>query len=264
MPLHSLAYLLLVSLFIVANGGTDAGAAEKVGVVLMHGKTGTAMPRSPVGQLRTTLESAGFMVETPQMPWSSGRMLASDYEASMNEIDEAVKTLRAAGATRIVVGGTSMGANAALGYGARRDGIAGILALAPGHTPDSIEFQSAVDSDYKRAKDMVAAGKGAESADFKDVNQGRRSTITTTAAIYLSWFDPEGSAAMPKNTARLKPGVALLWLVGDKDPMARRGEAYAYAQAPKNPKSAYVVIDSNHRDTPIDGANKIVELLKAL
>jgi hypothetical protein len=69
---------------------------------------------------------------------------------------------------------------------------------------------------------------------------------------------------MPKNTARLKPGVALLWLVGDKDPMARRGEAYAYAQAPKNPKSAYVVIDSNHRDTPIDGANKIVEWLKAL
>ncbi len=37
-------------------------AAEKVGVLLMHGKGGTSLPRSPIGKLASALEMKGFFV----------------------------------------------------------------------------------------------------------------------------------------------------------------------------------------------------------
>lgn len=258
---------LLVLAFVAAAFVSPADAADsgKLGVVLLHGK-GAPSPQGLLGRLIGSLEDAGFLVAAPEMPWSKARMLEKDYEASMAEIDAAAETLKAKGAVRIVVGGQSMGANAALGYAARREGLAGILAIAPGHVPDVAGFQRMTGHDYQRAKDMVAAGRGGETADFNDFNQGKTSTIAVKAAVYLSWFDPDGPAVIPKNAAALKPGTALLWIIGDKDVMLKRGdrEDYAFAKAPPHPKSAYVVIDSNHRNAPRDGADKIVDWLKKL
>lgn len=264
---HRLIRLLLVSVFVAAALAAPAGnAADKIGVVLLHGKGGNAGPTSLIGSLIASLEGAGFLVAAPEMPWSRTRVLDKDYQQAMAEIDDAVNGLKAKGATRIVVGGHSMGANAALGYGARRDGLAGIVAIAPGHVPDVAGFQKITGHDYQQARKIVAAGKGDEIGEFQDFNEGRSSSISVKAAVYLSWFDPDGPAAMPKNAAALKPGTALYWIIGDKDAMLRRGdrEGYAFDKAPKHPKSAYVVIDSNHRKTPADGAASIVAWLKAL
>lgn len=236
--------------------------AGDVGVVLLHGKWGTAKVKSPIGKLRANLEDAGFDVIAPDMPWSRSRYLEKGYEESMAEIDEAVATLKRRGAGKVVVGGHSMGANAALGYGARRAGLAGILAMAPGHIPGDPGYASAFTEGVARAKAMVADGKGDDQASFGDVNQGRAKEIEATAAAYLSWFDPAGPAVMKGNAAKLT--APLFWIVGEEDRMAARGEAYAYAAAPAHPKNAYVVIAGGHKATPIKGAKKVIKWLKSL
>jgi pimeloyl-ACP methyl ester carboxylesterase len=255
--------LILVGLLFIA-ASPDAWAADKIGVVLMHGKGATSLPKSPMGRLAATLKKAGFLVATPDMPWSKTRNLAKDYEGSMAEIDSAVESLKKQGATRIVVGGHSMGANAAVGYGARREGLAGIMALAAGHVPDVQGYQATLDNDWRRAKEMVNKGQGDVVATFKDNDQGKKFTFKVKPSVYLSWFDPSGPAAFPQNAAKLKPGTPLLWVIGKNDIMFKRGEAYAYAKAPKNPKSAYVVLNAGHVDLPMKASKLIVDWLKGL
>jgi len=243
---------------------TPIHAGETIGIVLMHGKAGTTKPKSPIGVLASFLEDKGILVSTPEMPWSRDRILEKSYEDSMAEIDDAVNELKGNGATKIVVGGHSMGANAAIGYGARREGLAGIVAMAPGHIPEDESYQSYLENDWKRAMAMVDAGKGDESAAFNDRNQGEMSKIDATAAVYLSWFDPNGPAVMPKNTAALKPGTPLMWIVGEKDGMYDRGEGYAFNKVPAHDNNAYVVVPGGHKATPKKGKKEILNWLKRL
>ena len=166
----SITYLLAAAVFLLAAGPQHAVSAQGgVGIVLMHVKGGTAKPASPVGRLADALNSAGFVVLAPDMPWSRSRIWDKSFDRAMAEIDTYVSELRLKGAKKIVVGGHSLGANAALGYGARRDGLAGILAIAPGHTPDIGKFQSRMGHDYRRAAEMVANGKGDKADDFRDL-----------------------------------------------------------------------------------------------
>lgn len=234
--------------------------ADGIGVVLMHGKWGTSLSQSPIGKLKEKLEEKGFIVVAPEMPWSHDRYLEKGYEDSMTEIDTAVAELKAKGATRIVVGGQSMGANAALGYGARRDGLAGIVAIAPGHVPE--EWSSKFGGDIGKARRLISDGKGAEMSTFSDVNQGESKQIKASANTYLSWYDPAGPAVMPTNTQALR--APLLWIVGKDDPMYQKGESYAYARAPVFPKNTYVTIEANHMNAPIKGVSNIIMWLKSL
>lgn len=255
--------LLFVGVFSTFPG--PVVAAEKVGVILMHGKWGTNKSKSPVVILGKSLKSKGFIVETPDMPWSKSRLYAKDYEATMAEIDKAVAKLKSKGATKIVVGGHSMGANAALGYGARRDGLAAILAIAPGHIPEGSDWKGKFAGDVAKARKLVNAGKGSQKEKFQDLNQGKKKTLNIPAKIYLSWFAPDGPSPMPVNAANLKPGTALFWVTGNKDGLHKReGESYAFAKAPKNPKNAYVVVSSGHGDAPKKSIKEITALLKSL
>lgn len=251
-----------VLLFSIA---TPALSTEKLGVVLMHGKMGSASAKSPVGKLASYLRGKGIIVVAPDMPWSKKRRFDKDYEASMLEIDKYADKLRKKGATKIVIGGHSIGANAALGYGARREGLAGVLAIAPGHIPDVAGYQKKIKNDWQRAKKMVDAGKGNKKAKFRDRNQGKQSKINMKASVYLSWFDPKGPAAMPNNAVNLKKDTPLLWIIGEKDVMhIRRGENYAYTNAPETPHNAYVVVKGGHKATPQKGKKEILSWLQGL
>lgn len=253
-------FLSAVFFVVVWTFSSGAVVAGDIGVVLMHGKWGGALPQSPVGKLKAKLEEKGFMVVAPEMPWSHTRYLDKSYEDSMAEIDAAVAELKAKGATRIVVGGQSMGANAALGYGARRDGLAGILAIAPGHVPE--EWSDKFAGDLGKARRMITAGKEAEMSTFNDINQGEKKEFKASAHTYLSWFDPAGPAVMPANVQALR--APLFWIVGKDDPMYQKGESYAYVRAPANPKNAYVIIEANHMNAPIKGVKNIVMWLHSL
>jgi pimeloyl-ACP methyl ester carboxylesterase len=201
-------------------------------------------------------------VDRPEMPWSKRRQFDASYEAAMLEIDAAVAGLRARGATTVAIAGHSLGANAALGYAARRTGLYAVIALAPGHVPDG--YMRRFGAEITHARELVAAGKGDAMGSFPHDNQGSVLEMRTTAEIYLSYCDPDGGAVMPRNVAAFTEAVPFLWVVGASDGMYKRGEQYAFAKAPPHPKSRYLVVQAGHRSTPDIAAEQVVEWLLGL
>ncbi|MBM3731868.1 MAG: alpha/beta hydrolase [Acidimicrobiia bacterium] len=258
---------LLAALFVLLGAAPHAAAQDlkerKIGIVLIHGKWGAPDDRH-LYRISYALQSAGVMLETPIMPWSRHRNYDVGYDDALKEIDQAVAKLKANGAQRIVVGGHSFGANAALAYSATREGVVGLVALAPGHVPDLGRFRQAMAADVERAKVQAAAGKGNEPFEFNDLNQGRREGKRTTASIFLSYFDTEGAAAMTRTAAKIKPGAALLWVIGENDSLFATGKGAIYDQAPAHPKNRYASVPGGHLDTPSEGVGIVLEWLKAI
>lgn len=202
---------LLPLLFVLV---TPVAAADKTGLVLMHGKLGT--PSKTFDTLASQLESGDILVETPEMPWSKNREYDASYEQAMDEIGASVKRLRDRGATRVVVGGHSMGAAAALIYGARHP-VDGLVLLALGHSPQSSSLQERFGASVSRARDLVAAGKGNDKQGFDDFDASKRPptfTVGTTANNYLSYFAPDGIANTLAAAGNVPAGVPVLWVDG--------------------------------------------------
>lgn len=252
--------LAVFAVLVTALTSLPAAAAD-IGVIFMHGKWAPGNSSSPVYD---EIKRQGFLLETPEMPWSQSRAYDRDTTAAMAEVDAAVAKLKSRGAQRIVVGGQSMGANFAIAYASRRDGISGVLAVSPGHIPEVPGFQAGLRGDVDRAKALIAEGKGDARGRFNDNNQGKDMQMPSTANIYLSWFDPAGLMVMPRNASRLKPETALLWVVGQQDSMAQRGEGYAFNRAPANPKNAYKLVGGGHGDAGAKAAQEITLWLKNL
>jgi len=235
------------------------------GIVYLHGKG--AWPGGFDGGILGSLEDEGALVAKPEMPWSFHRRYAATYDQAMAEIDTVVAGLKAKGASRIVVVGHSLGASAAIGYAARHSELAGVAALAPGHLPEVDPLKSFVADAVARAKALIAAGQGDVPQSFPDMAQGIPLTTTATPVVYLSMFDPDGPAVIPKNAAAIgaEPHpVPLLWVAGRLDPIDRRGPEYAFAAAAKNPKSKYLEVFAGHLTTPLVAHRQVVDWINAL
>jgi dienelactone hydrolase len=239
----------------------QSNSLNGLGVVLMHGKGGA--PGGLIGSTAAALQAEGAKVVMPQMPWARARMYDAGYEQAMVEIDNAVAQLKAQGATRIAVGGQSFGANAAIGYAARRGGLVAVIALAPGHVPELPVFAKHVAPGVAKARQLVAEGKGDQRASFPDLNQGKTFDVPATAKTYLSYFDPDGPAPMRKNGAAMK-SVPFLWVIGREDPLFSMGADYVFNRAPKHPKSKYLEINARHDNTPDVSKADVVAWLKSL
>ncbi len=231
-----------------------------IGVVFLHGKG--VWPGAFDGGIPSALEAEGAFVEAPEMPWSIRRMYGATFDDAMREIDAAVARLKAKGATKIVVIGHSLGANGAIGYAARRSGIAAVVALAPGHLPETPEMRSRTADAIEEARRLVAAGDTSRHA-WPDMIQGVPTFANASPAVYLSMFDPVGPAVIPKNVAALR-GVPLLWVVGRFDPVHSRGPEYAFSTAAKNPKNSYVEVFASHLTTPRMAQGDVIAWLKSL
>ena len=263
---RAIAVCVCAVLLILAAPVSHA-AADRLGVVLMHGKRGYSGPKTLIGPLTAAIRDAGILVAAPEMPWSQKRFLDRTFDGIMAEIDAAVAPLRTKGATRIVVGGHSIGGNLGLAYGARRDGLAGVLVIAPGHFPESHGFRKRFGSDVADAAAMISAGRGDQVTNFNDIQSGVSVPFAMRADIYLDFMDPDGPMTMPANAAALKPGTSLLLIIGEKDHTfrwGRGGRDYIYDHAPDHPKSAYVVVPGGHKATPRIGADAIVAWLLSL
>jgi pimeloyl-ACP methyl ester carboxylesterase len=232
-----------------------------VGVIYLHGKG--AWPGAADGGILSALQEEGALVATPEMPWSFKRKYGATYEQAMAEIDAAAAGLKAKGAVRIVVIGHSLGANAAIGYAARHPDLAAVVALAPGHLPEAEGLRSHTREAVAEAKQLIAAGQGDVPQRFPDMAQGIPLTATATPLVYLSMFDPDGPAVIPKNAEAMGP-VPLLWVVGTLDPIARRGPDYAFKFGAKNPKSRYIEVFAGHLTTPLVARTQVVEWINSL
>jgi pimeloyl-ACP methyl ester carboxylesterase len=253
--------------FVLASGAVTISSAalaagSDIGVVLMHGKWGT--PEKGIAPVEQELRGAGIAVTSKEMPWSDRRAYDATWDEAMAQIDGEVAALRAAGARRIVVGGQSMGANVALGYGARRPDIAGVMALAPGHLPERAAHQRDIAESLEKARRLMGGSSANQYANFSDFNQGRSREVSAKPAVYLSYFDPQGPAVMPVNAAALSPRVALLWVVGTKDPLYGEGRSYAFDRAPANPHSRFATVDADHFETPLAARRIALEWLNGL
>jgi pimeloyl-ACP methyl ester carboxylesterase len=255
-----LAHLILLAFILVVASPLHAAGLRGMGVVFLHGKA--VWPGVFDGGIPSALEAEGAKVASPEMPWSFRRMYGATFDQAMAEIDAAVAELKAHGATRIVIIGHSLGANAAIAYAARRSVVAAVVALAPGHLPETSEMRARTKSAVAEARQLYAAGKLDRHA-WPDMIQGVPTFAFASPAVYLSMFDPDGPAVIPKNAAALR-NIPFLWVVGDSDPIHARGRDYAFTRGAKNPASRYVEVAAGHLTTPLAARSQVIEWLKAL
>ena len=260
MNMHS-CVAILFGLFAAFTSQIASAAGDDLGVVLLHGKGGS--PAGYIRELASALQGRGYLVSTPTMPWAKNRIYDASFEEAMAEIDREFDALRQKGARLVVVAGQSLGANAALGYAASRDRVGGIIVLAPAHNPESPAFARRVGADLQRAKAMVAAGKGKERQVFSDLNQGQPLQVTATADVYVSWFDPDGLAVMPRSAASIKTPTPLLFVVGSGDRSAPAKD-YIFDKAPAHAKSKYVTVTADHFTVPTAAIEEIAAWLAGL
>ena len=243
----------------------SALAQERIGILILHGKS-PGNPNDPnFSSLKSRFEGEGWLARLPDMPWSRMRYLDGNWDQAMQEIAEHVRALREQGATRIVLMGHSMGVPAALSHAARGGDVQALVLLAPGHVPllyDTLPGLSAVHDSIQKARELVAAGKGGERERFIDINQGRQQPLITSAVNFLSYFDPASDAEMSVTAPRLPAGLPVFTSVGEKDPLFGRMRAYLVDKLPANPRNRYLEVPGGHLETPRAAYDAMVEWIK--
>lgn len=248
----------LLGLLIGVAFALPAAAQPRVGVVLLHGKQSTP---ERMQRLADVLTGAGYAVDRPEMCWSERRIYDLTYLDCLRDVDAAVARLRAVGAAAVVVAGQSLGGNAALAYGARRDGLLGVIALAPAPAMEFISRRQDIGESVAKARLLMTQGHGDLRAVFKDVNVGQSFEVTTTSNIYTSFLSPESPGVMPDNAAKQK--TPLLVVSGQFD-STQRSVGYVFARAPSNPLNWHVILHTTHRGTPMAARDTILAWLKLI
>ena len=229
---------------------TSAVAAGGIGVVLLHGKTGTP---SQFDKLAKALTDDGYAVAVPEMCWSKTRIFDEPFSDCLKDIDAAVASLKAAGAGAVVVAGMSQGGMAALDYGVDHAGIAAIVAMAPAGDPPDLGKAPTLAASVKSAVALIGAGKAEVSADFNDVITGDIPVpVKATPLAFLSFHGPDSQiATMKRLSASVLPHlkVPVLWIAGTRDP-SQDGTRVSFARIPKNALSRYAEVDADHGGTP--------------
>ncbi|HYR66524.1 MAG TPA: alpha/beta fold hydrolase [Reyranella sp.] len=260
---------VLIVLLLAALGfaGAPAQAQDRIGVIFLHGKQGSPQKTQGLGVITSSLESAGAKVVTPTMAWSGGGWdnINLTVEQVFAQLDAQAASLRSQGAGRIVVGGHSLGAAVALAYAVARGNLAGLVMVGPGHQPaGAYRSNASIHAAVDRARALVEQGRGNDSFSGPDSNQGTTFTVSTTAAAYYSWMNPDGLASMHVQAPRLPATTPLLLVIGRKDPFFERAESLVYRPAAKNPYSKYVVVDADHVQTPFAAAKQISDWIVGL
>lgn len=230
--------------------------ASEIAVVVMHGKGGN--PGKFVDELAQALEREGFQVANLEMPWSGNRQYDVGVKAAEGEISAALDAMRAKGAKKIFVAGHSQGGWFALYYGGQQI-VDGLIAIAPGGQVDSPPFIQALGGHVERARNMVNEGKGDEKATFADYESSRGTNrITTKAAIYLNWFDPDGTQASSA-IKKVKPGVPVLYIAPTRDYPGLKGRKHTDFDAlPENPLTRMYEPESSHLESPAASSREII------
>ena len=199
-----------------------------------------------------------------EMPWSNRRNYDQDYAHALLDINSEVKILRGLGYKFIALGGHSFGANATFAYMATYGDVDAIIALGPGHTPRPWYRNGKTTEVVDKARQLVEQNQGQQQLTLTDLNQGKSKTVSMTATVLLSYFDPNGLGDIPTSAANFKASVPVAWVIGTNDPLYTAGEAYAFSKLPANPKSQYIVVEATHADTPEASQAKVKFWLQGL
>jgi pimeloyl-ACP methyl ester carboxylesterase len=232
-------------------------ASPKIGVVVMHGKGGS--PVKNVASLAVALERKGYLVVSPDLPWSGLRQYDLPVSGAEQEVEAAIDGLRQRGARKVFVAGHSQGGAFALYFGSTHP-VDGVIAIAPGTSVAAPGFAARIAPSLERAQKLVSKGKGAEKATFTD-HEGSRGEydVTTTAASYVTWFEPEGAMNRDLSAKRMPPGVPVLFVGPKRDyePLVR-AKRRTFDLLPPNPMTRLFEPDSDHKGAPSASIDEIV------
>ncbi len=246
------------ALWLEAPGPGPKAPPPRIGIVLIHGKQGSA---TQFGQgLATRFETAGYLVDRPDMCWSGTRIYDEPFLDCLHDIDASIERLKARGASQFVIAGQSLGASGALAFGARHDGLKGIIAMAPAPAP-GVARRAEIAPELDRAKALAAAGHSDEKTEFNDLNVAVLFHVTTTPSIYQSFLAFDGPANLVANTIHLKAPV--LWISGLRDP-TQMPRNLGYDRAPPNKLNRYVEVEADHFGTPAASRDVILAWLKEI
>lgn len=233
-----------------------------IGVVVMHGKASS--PDKAVSTLAAKLQAEGFQVANLEMPWSGRREYDVDLETGVKEVTRALDEMRTKGATKLFVAGHSQGGLFAVHYGGQHK-VDGIIAIAPGGQVDMAGFMRALGEHVAKAKQMVIDGKGEEKASFGDF-EGRRGVtrLRTTAASYLSWFDPFG-AHTTRAFGKVKEGTPVLYVAPTGDyPALGRVRDSNFSSLPKHEASRLLEVSADHMGAASAANGQIADWIRSL
>jgi pimeloyl-ACP methyl ester carboxylesterase len=199
-----------------------------------------------------------------EMPWAGRRDYDVGLEAGVDEVTRALDAMRAKGATRLFMAGHSQGGLFAVLYGGRHK-VDGIVAIAPGGQVDVAAFTRALGEHVAKARQMVAEGRGDEKASFGDF-EGRRGVtpLRTTAASYLSWFDPSG-AHTTRAFSQVKEGTPVLYVAPTGDyPALARARDENFAALPKHAASRLLQVSSDHLGAPSAAKDQVADWIRSV
>ena len=130
-------------------------SAQTIGVVLMHGNTDS--PDGTIALLAAAMEGAGYLVERPEMCWSYRRRRDRPLLDCLAELEAPIARLTRPRRPRHRRRRHERGGLGALAFGARRSGLAGIIALAPNGSPERlVRLFPQISESVARARAMVA------------------------------------------------------------------------------------------------------------
>jgi len=253
--------LAAVAFVMVVAGIVEPAAAQSsppaIGIVVMHGKGGS--PTGYVADLADSLEAKGYLVANLEMPWSRQRGYDVDVATTDKEVETAIAGLRAKGAASVFVAGHSQGGVFALHFGGKH-AVNGIVAIAPGGNVANQLYAMKLGDTVELARQLVAAGKGNERAEFYDYEGSKgKFPVTTTAAIYLSWFDPDGAMNQSRSSKNMNPNVPVLFIAPKRDyPGLLKVKEAMYGSLPSNPMTRLYEPDSDHVKAPSASVDEIV------
>jgi pimeloyl-ACP methyl ester carboxylesterase len=247
--MRALAVTLLVVPLFATGTLARAQSAANIGVVIMHGKGGS--PTGLVDSLAEGLERRGYRVANLEMPWSGKREYDASVAAAEQEVSAAIDRLRGEGAARVFVAGHSQGGVFALHYAARHP-LDGLIIIAPGGNVGTRFYQDKVGASVDRARGLVASGKGDERGEFADFEGAKGiSTVHSTAAIYLTWFDPDGAMNQMNSTRALPASLPVLHVAPTGDyPALTRAKQTMFKALPANPLTRLYEPNADHRGAP--------------
>ena len=259
--------IVVISCLTLAAAFTSAPAAaqERIGVLMLHGKSPGSNRNPNFGVMSGNFERQGWLVSFPDMPWSRSRYLDGGLDKAMAEIAGHVKGLRDKGATKIIIVSHSMGVPVGMAHAARGGDVDALVLLAPGHVPVGYYTSTSVTvvrDSVDQARALVAAGKGDSRERFNDINQGIQQTVVSTAKDYLSYFDPASDAEMSVTAPRIPAKVAVMTAIGENDPMLNRVKSYYVDKLPANPKNKYLQVAGGHQDTPRAASDEVIAWIK--
>lgn len=252
--LTKLIFLLCFSTAFV-NGAVLA-ATPKIGIVIMHGKGGS--PSKHVSDLAEFLDKNGYLVANLEMPWSKKRDYDVNVSAAEEEVETALTSLRNKGAQKLFIAGHSQGGLFTLHF-AGKHVVDGIICIAPGGNVGNKLFREKLGDSVARAKQLVAEGKGDKKTNLEDF-EGQKGTyaVTTTPAVYLTWFDPDGAMNMERAARDVNPQVPILWLVAERDyPGLRKVNIPMFETLPKNKHTRLYEPKSDHLGAPSASRDEI-------